>query len=65
MGIYGNILFNHKKQRYIDILDLPPTQDAIVANEGWLRDPRSLKMFHVILVVTIASWVGGRPNLYY
>ena len=37
------------------------SRDAIVANEGLGRYSvfPKLKIMHVILVVTIASWVGG------
>ena len=40
----------------------PPSQDAIVANEGLVVGIPKPK-HEIILVVTIASWGGGRPNL--
>ena len=35
----------------------PPSNSGIHEGLGWDPDPK--KMFHVILVVTIASWEGG------
>ena len=33
-----------------------------VANEGLVRDPHTKSV--IILVLTIASWEGGQPNIY-
>ena len=44
------------------MLDLSLRRFETVANEGLGRDSL-LKMLNVILVVTIASWLGGRSNM--
>lgn len=41
------------------VSDLHSTSEAFIG----IRDPQ--KMFHVILVVTIASWLGVRCNKYH
>ena len=51
-------------QHFINHLAYPPSQDAIVANEGLGWDSPILNMFHVILVVTSQHpGMGGQPKL--